>query len=49
TVYSITGQEMLKLNNTKTVDVSGLAAGSYLVKVKSGDNIMHKKLIVEKN
>lgn len=47
TIYSITGQEMLKLNNTKTVDVSGLAAGSYSVKIVTDSGVAVERVVVE--
>ncbi|MBN2779208.1 MAG: T9SS type A sorting domain-containing protein [Bacteroidales bacterium] len=47
TVYSITGQEMLKLNNTKTVDVSGLAAGNYSLKIVAERGVVVERVVVE--
>jgi hypothetical protein len=47
TVYSLTGQEMIKLNNTKTVDVSGLAAGSYTLRIVSESGVAVERVVVE--
>jgi hypothetical protein len=46
-VYSITGQEMLKLGNTKTVDVSGLAAGNYSLKIVTESGVAVERVVVE--
>lgn len=38
---------MLKLNNTKTVDVSGLAAGSYSLKIVTESGVFVERVVVE--
>ena len=47
TVYSITGQQMLKLGNTNTVDVSGLAAGNYSLKIVTEGGVFVERVVVE--
>ena len=45
-IYNVTGQEVLKTNQTQNINVSALAAGTYFMKVTSANGTtMTKKLI----
>lgn len=46
-VFSLNGGLMLTKNNVKTMDISSLTSGSYLVKVKSKQQAFVQKLIVQ--
>lgn len=48
-VFSIDGKEVIQQNvvGNKTVDVSGLESGVYLLKLKSFDQVFTKKIIIE--
>ncbi len=47
-IYSLTGMLMLqKVGNSKTIDMSGLSSGSYLVEVFSNQAVI-KQLIIKK-
>ena len=45
-IYNIAGQEVLKTNQTDSINVSGLATGTYFLKATSANgNILTKKII----
>jgi hypothetical protein len=45
TIYDLSGALVLSTQKTNTISLSGLASGTYLVKIKSGDRIETKKII----
>jgi len=46
-IYTLTGQQIMQERNCSTIDISDVAAGSYIVLFKSGDTISRRKLVVE--
>ncbi len=44
-VYDLYGKPILKLKNTKTIDIEHLASGMYFIKIYSDNNMGVKKLI----
>ena len=46
-IYNQTGRKLLNLNNTKTIDVSDLAPGLYIVEIITRNNIFRKRFIKE--
>jgi hypothetical protein len=45
-VYNVNGQ-VLKISNSKNIDLSKLEKGNYVVKVKTDNNVISKKIIKE--
>lgn len=45
-VYNVNGQ-VLKISNSKNIDLSKLEKGNYVVKVKTNNNVISKKIIKE--
>lgn len=46
-IYTITGQQIMQERNCNTIDISDVAAGTYIVLFKSGDTVSRRKLVVE--
>ncbi len=46
-LYNIKGRFIKQYNETKSIDVSGLPNGFYILKINSSNNIIFKKLIVQ--
>jgi len=51
TLYNILGKEVISISlannvNTQTISTQGLAAGIYVVKLKSGNTVFTKKIII---
>jgi len=46
-IYTITGRQIMQKTNSSTIDISDIAAGTYIVLFKSGDTISRRKLVVE--
>ncbi|MBI5218357.1 MAG: T9SS type A sorting domain-containing protein [Bacteroidia bacterium] len=43
-VYNMLGQEVLKANNVKSIDMNNMQGGSYFVKIQTKDNVITKKI-----
>ncbi|HOE05869.1 MAG TPA: T9SS type A sorting domain-containing protein, partial [Bacteroidales bacterium] len=46
-IYTLTGQQIIRKTNSSTIDISDIAAGTYIVLFKSGDTLSRRKLVVE--
>lgn len=46
-VYNITGQRVLTVRETNTIDLGGFANGMYMVKISSGNSVKFTKVIKE--
>ena len=46
-IYNVLGEQVLYQENKKTIDVSGLKAGSYIVKISTDNTTSTQKLIIK--